>query len=260
MPSFRLHLRLSSSSVANRSQRDFSKRSMVALKDGRNSLAAQPPIWKRSLDVIAGTMLLILSIPILFIAAIYIQIRSPGPVFFRQRRLGYLGKPFICLKLRTMAVDADPKEHERYLNEIISAKHGLAKRDSGSDNRIVPGADLIRNLCVDELPQLLNILRGEMSLVGPRPCLPVEAQSFKKWHYGRFDAFPGLTGLWQVSGKNERTFDEMMHLDIRYAQRITFWVDLSILARTAGVVAGQAWRPLRDHVRTKFVEPSKSAT
>ena len=177
--------------------------------------------WKRAMDA----LLILLALPgILLVApcvALFIRCVSPGPILFRQERVGYLGRRFRCFKFRTMSADADTRAHQRHLQQLMSSNAPMAKMESRSDPRIIPGGVLLRATGLDELPQLLNVLWGEMSLVGPRPCLPYEYDRYLPWQKERFGAAPGLTGLWQVSGKNKTTFVEMIQLDIRYAKTKT---------------------------------------
>ncbi|MFQ5738694.1 MAG: sugar transferase [Acidobacteriota bacterium] len=190
------------------------------------------PFWKRWIDIAGSLVGLILLSPILALIASAIKVTSPGPVFYEQDRIGYGGKPFRLIKFRTMHAAADQNQHRRYVRELISSGGSLAKLDGKDDPRIFPLGGFLRSSCLDELPQLFNVLRGEMSLVGPRPCLPYEAELFRLWHQRRFDSVPGMTGLWQINGKNATTFAEMIRLDIRYEKNRSFWVDLHILAKT----------------------------
>jgi lipopolysaccharide/colanic/teichoic acid biosynthesis glycosyltransferase len=189
------------------------------------------PRWKRALDIFC----IILALPVwggvgLVVAAI-IKIVSPGPIFFRQERIGYLGRPFLCFKFRTMFVNSDTGIHKGHLADLITSNRPMNKLD-GRDPRVIPFGIWLRALGLDELPQLINILRGEMSLVGPRPCVSYEYEKYLPCHRGRCTTLPGLTGLWQVSGKNNTTFEEMIDLDLHYAQHKTLWLDLSIILRT----------------------------
>ncbi|WP_201221133.1 sugar transferase [Halochromatium roseum] len=198
------------------------------------------PAWKRGLDLIGASALLLALGPVIIACGLYLQTRDPGPIIFRQRRFGYLGKPFSLLKLRTMRQDADQTHHQAHLRQLIKNDANLTKLDSSGDQRVIPGADLMRKLGIDELPQLINVLRGEMSLVGPRPCLGYELEGFRRWHFARFNVLPGLTGLWQVSGKNKTTFSKMLELDVRYAIRTRLRDDLFILLRTPAAVIAHA--------------------
>jgi lipopolysaccharide/colanic/teichoic acid biosynthesis glycosyltransferase len=164
--------------------------------------------------------------------ALVVVCGSRGPVFFRQRRVGYKGREFTCFKFRTMQVDAEPGLHREHLSQLIGSEVPMTKLDAQSDPRLIPLGALLRATGLDELPQLVNVVRGEMSLVGPRPCIPYEYELYKPWQRRRFDAVPGLTGLWQVSGKNRTTFNEMIRLDVEYSERMSLWLDLRIILRT----------------------------
>jgi lipopolysaccharide/colanic/teichoic acid biosynthesis glycosyltransferase len=197
------------------------------------------PVWKRCLDL---ALLLILSPGWLLLGAIValvVKLGSPGPIFFRQRRVGYKGREFVCFKFRTMVANAETDSHRRHAQALIKSQARMEKLDTRKDPRLIPLGSLLRACGLDELPQLLNVLRGEMSLVGPRPCIPYECEAYEPWHWARFDALPGLTGLWQVSGKNRTTFEEMVLLDIEYSQRLNLWLDLGIMAKTLPAICGQ---------------------
>lgn len=206
--------------------------------------ARQLPLWKDILDVLVALIGLILLSPLFLLIAVYIKFADPGPVFFRQNRVGFRGKKFECWKFRTMKVDNDAAAHREYLKSLIQGgDQAMIKLDARKDPRIIPLGWILRQSGLDELPQLVNVLRGDMSLVGPRPCLPYEAKEYDQWHGERFDTAPGLTGLWQVSGKNRTTFKDMMRFDIRYSRRMSFWMELQILFRTFPAIAQQ----IRDH-------------
>ncbi len=191
------------------------------------------PFWKRLFDFAGALAGLIFFSPLFLMIATAIKIMSPGPSLFRQVRIGYHGKPFTLLKFRTMHCDSESFPHEQYLEDLIqSGGKRMVKLDESDDPRIFAFGKILRKTCLDELPQLVNVLRGEMSLVGPRPCLPYEAKKYHLWHTKRFDAMPGLTGLWQVSGKNNTTFNEMVRLDIEYGRRKSLWLDLKIIVKT----------------------------
>ncbi|HWD92922.1 MAG TPA: sugar transferase [Verrucomicrobiae bacterium] len=189
------------------------------------------PWWKRALDVLCVVLLLPLLALVGLVVAAVIKIVSPGPIFFRQERIGYRGRPFMCFKFRTMIVNADTDVHKGHLEELISSNLPMTKLD-GDDRRVIPGGIWLRSLGLDELPQLINVLRGEMSLVGPRPCVSYEYEKYLPRHRIRCATLPGLTGLWQVNDKNNTTFEEMMDLDIYYVHNKSLWMDVSILART----------------------------
>ncbi|MBW2202647.1 MAG: sugar transferase [Deltaproteobacteria bacterium] len=193
------------------------------------------PGWKRAFDMICSSTGLIVLSPLLMLVAIMIKIVSPGPVFFVQERVGYLGKHFGLLKFRTMKANTDTSVHEDYIRELMKTGESMKKLEH--DPRIIPCGNLLRKTGLDELPQLINVVRGQMSLVGPRPCLPVEFEGYLQWHKRRFYTAPGITGLWQVSGKNRLTFKEMIRRDITYEQKRSLGLDLKILFKTFPAVA-----------------------
>jgi exopolysaccharide production protein ExoY len=176
---------------------------------------ARVPLWKRVLDI--GFLLIAVPslLPLLLMTAIAIKVGSKGPVLFKQERVGLLGKRFIIFKFRTMIAGADTAVHETHAASLIESNRPMTKLDAHGDARLIPFGRRFRAAGLDELPQLINVLRGEMSLVGPRPCLPSEFNRYLPWQRERFLALPGLTGLWQVSGKNRTTFNEMVDLDIQ---------------------------------------------
>jgi lipopolysaccharide/colanic/teichoic acid biosynthesis glycosyltransferase len=214
--------------------------SMTALKP---MLACPLPAWKRAMDIFGASFGLVLFSPFLLLHSVIVKIASPGPVFFRQQRIGYLGRPFTMWKLRTMDVGVDTSCHRQHVSGLISGANRrnmekpMTKLDH--DPQIIPGAMLLRKLCLDEVPQLINVFRGDMSLVGPRPPLTYEVEEFLKWQHRRFDVLPGMTGLWQVSGKNRLTFSKMVRLDIQYARQKSFWLDLIILLKTPLAIISQ---------------------
>lgn len=203
--------------------------------------AVQIPRWKRILDVAFILLILPLVLPVAVFIAALIAIVSSGPVLFRQERVGFSGRRFMLIKFRTMAVGADTTTHQGHLKHLMDSDAPMVKLDAHGDSRIIPFGLLLRSSGLDELPQLFNVLRGEMSLVGPRPCLPYECDKYLPWQWERFNTPPGLTGLWQVSGKNRTTFNEMMELDIDYARNKTLWLDLNIILKTPLVMAGQVF-------------------
>jgi lipopolysaccharide/colanic/teichoic acid biosynthesis glycosyltransferase len=203
------------------------------------------PRWKRITDVVLVLFTLPVWLPVAVTMAVVIRVVSKGPILFRQERVGFLGRRFMCLKFRTMHVGADAAVHQGHLKQLMHSNVPMVKMDSHGDSRIIPLGRLFRASGLDELPQLFNVLRGEMSLVGPRPCLPYEYENYLPWQKERFVTSPGLTGLWQVSGKNKTTFVEMIQLDIRYARNRTFWMDLVILLRTFPALVVQVWENRR---------------
>jgi exopolysaccharide production protein ExoY len=197
------------------------------------------PLWKRPLDI----FLVLLAAPaasvIFLFFGLYIKLVSPGPVFFVQERVGRGGRSFRCFKFRTMRADNNGGVHRNHLAELMKSNRPMQKLDTIGDQRIIPLGRMVRASGLDELPQLINVLRGEMSVVGPRPCTPYEYELYEPWHKERCAALPGLTGLWQVSGKNRTTFDEMIRLDIQYARNPSLWQDIKIMAWTLPALLGQ---------------------
>lgn len=203
-------------------------------------LFASPlPLWKRMLDILGASFLLFPLIPLLGGVALWIKIVSPGPVFFRQVRIGCSGRPFTLWKFRTMREFADESVHEKHIRRLIQEDKPLTKLDDFKDHRILPLGNAFRRFGIDELPQLFHVLRGQMSLVGPRPDVPYSVQQYSSWQTKRLDAVPGLTGLWQISGKNRTTFKDMVRLDIRYARKRSLWNDLKILLMTVPRIISQ---------------------
>ena len=224
----------------------------------KSILAKKLPVWKRVMDIVGSIAGIILFSPLLLLTCVYIKIVSPGPVLFKQKRVGYKGELFTFLKFRTMKIDNDHGEHKNHLKSLINSDVPMEKLDSGRDPRIIPGGKVIRKACLDEFPQLINVLRGEMSLVGPRPCIPYEAQEYLCWHTHRFDIVPGITGLWQVSGKNKLTFKQMIRLDISYANNMSIWLDLKILLLTGPVVIGLVLEAVLKRLREKRMAESQA--
>ena len=197
------------------------------------------PPWKRVVDI----GLCFAALPVLalltFAVAIVMSVLSPGPIFFRQERVGFLGRKFRLFKFRTMRVGAATTRHEAHLANLMHSNAPMEKLDAKRDARLIPGGWLIRATGLDELPQIINVLRGEMSIVGPRPCIPYEFAIYSPVQRKRFRSAPGLTGLWQVSGKNRTSFGRMIQLDIYYSAKKTLWLDLWIIARTLPAIVKQ---------------------
>ena len=196
-------------------------------------------LWKRGFDI----FFCLLALPLLILCALVMtlvtKLTSPGPVIFRQERVGFQGRRFKIYKFRSMHVNVDTTRHEMHFKNLVGTNAPMVKLDTHGDAWLIPGGKLLRASGLDELPQLINVLRGDMSLIGPRPCLPAEADLYQPWQRERFNTLPGLTGLWQVSGKNKTTFEEMIRLDIRYAQTRTGWLDFKILLLTPATLLGQ---------------------
>lgn len=198
------------------------------------------PSWKRALDITCILLALPLILPVGILIAVFIKVVSPGPAFFRQKRVGLGGKTFMCLKFRSMKINADTTVHEAHLKQLITSNTPTKKLD-GADKRLIFGGAILRAMGVDELPQLINVLRGEMSLVGPRPCTPYEFDLMTPRHKRRCEAPAGLTGLWQVSGKNRTTFEQQIDLDLYYVQHKSFWLDIKIIALTIPAIMALVW-------------------
>ncbi len=200
--------------------------------------------WKRPMDLLVIFLSLPVTVPVMLLVAALIKLVSPGPILFVQIRIGHQGRSFRCLKFRTMAASAEQDSHRDHAADLISGDAPMTKLDR-FDARVIPMGRILRASGMDELPQFLNVLRGEMSLIGPRPCTRYELRRYSTTHLERFQALPGITGLWQVRGKNRTTFSEMMRLDIHYARHASFALDCEILARTSGVILEGALDSLR---------------
>ncbi len=214
--------------------------------------SSEVPIWKRGLDI-ACILLALPALGLLFsLIALWIKLSSHGPILFRQERVGLGGRTFVCLKFRSMKVGANTQLHKDYLKQLLRSETPMTKMDINGDPRLIPLGALLRSTGLDELPQLINVLRGDMSLVGPRPCIPYEAEDYLTWQKERFRTLPGLTGLWQVSGKNQTTFNEMVKLDITYVRNKSLWLDVKIILKTVPALISQV-RETRASRRTQLV-------
>ena len=225
----------------------------------RNEALRNLPVWKRVVDVTLIVLALPAILPVWVLIALWVKLSSRGPVLFQQERVGIRGSRFTCFKFRSMRVDADSSVHRDYLTELMGSNHPMTKLDNKGDSRLIPLGGLIRSTGLDELPQLLNVLRGEMSLVGPRPCLPYEYENFRPWQKRRCETVPGLTGLWQVSGKNRTTFNEMIQLDIAYVENQSLALDLRIIFQTVPALMTQASDTLAARTARPTVPDSRSS-
>lgn len=198
---------------------------------------------KRTIDFCGALLALILLFPVFVFIIILIKSNSKGPVFFKQKRVGYKGTIFTFLKFRTMYPDCDDKIHREYVVKLINGN--IKETNLGKnrplfkltcDHRVTRVGKFLRSWSLDELPQLINVLKGEMSLVGPRPAIPYEVENYSAWHLQRLDTMPGITGLWQVKGRSRTTFDEMVRLDIQYIKKWSLLLDFKILIRTLPAV------------------------
>ena len=199
------------------------------------------PGWKSALDITCILLALPIWLPLMILLMITTRLASSGPIFYRQKRVGLGGRHFLIWKFRTMKVTAETQSHERHLEELIRVDCPMTKLDSYGDPRLAPFGRILRASGLDELPQIFNVLCGEMSLVGPRPCLPNEFAHYQPWQRERVNALPGLTGYWQVNGKNKTTFNEMIAMDLFYLKNVSFLLDLKIILKTCGVMAGQVF-------------------
>jgi lipopolysaccharide/colanic/teichoic acid biosynthesis glycosyltransferase len=192
---------------------------------------------KRNIDFILSAILLLLSSPLFLLLALGIKLHTPGPVFYRQKRIGKDGRPFDMLKLRSMRVGNDSKLHQEHVQYLI--RNNIRPQDLGvdslklkSDPRITGLGKIMRKLSLDELPQLINVMRGEMSIVGPRPPLPYEYELYSAEDKKRLSVTPGITGLWQVTAHNTVSFAEMVQIDMNYIKNMSLRLDLEIILKT----------------------------
>ncbi len=219
---------------------------MVHPKDSfksMESLLTTPiPWWKRTMDLFGATITLILLLPFFVFTYILIKILSPGPALFKQERTGYLGKSFTIWKFRTMHVGVDTVLHQQQCRNAILNDQELTKVEN--DPRIFPFGKFLRESCIDELPQLVNVIKVEIFFVRPRPELPYSIDDYQRWHCARLDVLPGMTGLWQINGKNSTTFTQMIRYDIGYGQKLSFLLELKILLLTPLAIIIQVWQSL----------------
>jgi lipopolysaccharide/colanic/teichoic acid biosynthesis glycosyltransferase len=219
---------------------------LLSANDGKRSLL----VIKRAMDIFGSALMIILCSPLLAIIAAAVKVSSRGPVLFRQDRIGQYGRRFTFLKFRSMRADNDPSVHMEYVTKLIAGEaeripsqaEGNGVYKLAQDTRITRIGRFLRKTSLDELPQFVNVLRGDMSLVGPRPPIPYELAAYQTWHRRRLlEVKPGITGLWQVTGRSRVKFDDMVRLDLRYAMSWSPWLDVKILARTPGAVVKGAY-------------------
>jgi len=199
----------------------------------------------RLFDVMIAAGALLVAMPVLAIVAVALRLETPGPMIFRQQRLGMGKRPFTVYKLRTMCAEADPTVHREYVRQLVDGKE--RQQSDGrqnlyklvADDRITRVGRVLRRLSLDEIPQLYNVLRGEMSIVGPRPVISYEAEIYPPAYDRRFQVRPGLTGLWQVSGRSTRTYHQMVMMDIEWVEQRSLRLYLSIVARTPRALLGR---------------------
>jgi exopolysaccharide biosynthesis polyprenyl glycosylphosphotransferase len=200
---------------------------------------------KRAVDILGATVGLILFSPIMLVTSLAIKLTSPGPVIFTQNRFGKKGARFPFYKFRSMYWNVDDQIHQEYVTNLIKGNHEKINQGDEeeplykikSDPRITRIGRIIRKASIDELPQFFNVLKGEMSLVGPRPPIPYEVEKYEPWHLRRIlEIKPGITGLWQVDGRSKTSFDDMVRMDLRYVQSRSLWLDIKILLKTVRAV------------------------
>ena len=198
---------------------------------------------KRTIDILGSTLAILMLLPVFLLVAAAVKLTSKGPLLFRQTRIGQYGKPFTFLKFRSMEVDNDTQIHEEFVKKLIASGNHAKQPEAKSgtfkltnDPRVTPIGRVIRRTSLDELPQFFNVLRGEMSLVGPRPPVRYEYEVYDVWHRHRVNVKPGITGLWQVNGRSKTTFNEMVRLDLQYAESWSIPMDLMILVKTPKAV------------------------
>jgi len=216
-----------------------STKNLYASGELRALMARHVPVWKSALDLTCILLLLPIWLPLMLFLILLTRIASPGPVFYRQKRVGFGGRHFFIWKFRTMKVSAETQIHERYFEELMRSDCPMTKLDAYGDQRLAPFGRILRASGLDELPQIFNVLWGEMSMVGPRPCTPNEFAHYEPWHRQRVKGLPGLTGYWQVNGKNKTTFNEMILMDLFYLKNLSVLLDLKIMLKTCAVITGQ---------------------
>lgn len=222
-------------------------RTSPAFTERHLTCSSSVPAWKRGLDVFCILLSMPLTLPCMAAIALWIKFVSRGPALFRQERIGRNGKHFTIYKFRSMNVNAETKRHETHFRQLVRSDSPMVKLDLLCDSRLIRGGCFLRAAGLDELPQLFNVLRGEMSLVGPRPCLPEEYRFFTPRQRERFEALPGLTGIWQVVGKEISTFSEMNAMDALYVRRASVGLDLLIMMRTPFALLRQMIQAFKHH-------------
>jgi len=201
-------------------------------------------VIKRLMDIVGSVTAMVLFFPIFFLVALLVKMGSKGPIYYKQERLGQFGRPFTFLKFRSMYVNNDHEIHREFMKHVINGDHDGEVEGEGkkvykmtNDPRITPIGRFLRRTSLDELPQFLNVLRGDMSLVGPRPPIAYECQEYDVWHRRRvLEVKPGITGLWQVTGRSRVRFDDMVRLDLQYVRTWSLWLDIKILLKTPRAV------------------------
>lgn len=216
---------------------EYGSKSLSQTRDIRIERSIKYKRIKRVTDFILAVLLLLAFGPLMLLIALGIKLHSPGPVLYRQQRIGKDGKSLEMLKFRSMRLGSENHLHKEHVQRLIQEDTcpedlGVKSLKLKSDPRITGLGRILRKLSLDELPQFINVLRGEMSIVGPRPSMPYEYELYKEWHAQRLQVLPGLTGLWQVTAHNQVPFSEMVRIDLDYIERMSLWLDLKIMIRT----------------------------
>src|SRR2546421_6037720 len=209
------------------------------------SSAHRVPGWKSGLDITCILLSLPVWLPLMILLMLVTRIASPGPIFYPQERVGLGGRHFSIWKFRTMKMSAETQPHEHYFQQLMTVDCPMTKLDAYGDPRLAPFGRILRASGLDELPQILNVLCGEMSLVRPRPCTPNEFAHYEPRQRERVNGLPGLTGYWQVNGKNKTTFNEMIWMDLFYLKYVSILLDLKIMLKTCAVIAKQIFESRR---------------
>ncbi len=239
---FRLHLYPDHWGAGSKQTPDFDLYPDVIAMQGRRKVSR---VMKRAIDIAGSLTSFVIFLPLFVLIAMLIRLTSRGPILFRQFRTGQYGRQFTLLKFRTMSCEADDSVHKTFVRRFIADNRDWSRRSDGKcviykiqdDSRVTPIGRLLRKTSLDELPQFWNVLKGEMSLIGPRPPIPYEVECYEAWHRRRLlEVKPGITGLWQVCGRSRTKFNEMVRLDLHYAKSWSFWLDLKILLRTPRAV------------------------
>jgi len=234
------HKGLNARSRLNGSRHGLSEENRLDLSRWCVAPEGRFPSWKRALDITFVIITAPCWLPLMLLIMALVRFNSSGPIIYRQQRVGYRRKLFMIFKFRTMHVNVDTRTHEDYFANLMRSDRPMTKLDNTGDTRVFRGGRFLRVTGLDELPQIFNVLRGDMSLVGPRPCLPNEFERYEASEQLRVNAPPGLTGYWQVNGKNKTTFREMIAMDMFYIANMSPWLDFKIMSRTIPVLFEQA--------------------
>ncbi len=234
--------------------RSFSTKALEAKIEGRKFTSRQKGLsllTKRALDLVGASLGLIFLSPLFLLISLLIKLDSPGPAIFKQKRVGKNGRIFTFYKFRSMYVNSDDEIHRDYVAGLLRGETRKLAKKVGADRvfkladdpRVTRIGRFLRRASLDELPQLFNVLKGEMSLVGPRPPIPYEVELYEDWHMKRLSVLPGITGYWQVEGRANKDYNEMVKMDLQYIKNWSLWLDLKILFKTIKVVLSRegAW-------------------